>query len=311
MGLVVGVVDKGETEYLGMGRDRGEGTAPTPDTLFEIGSLTKTFTSLLFSIAIERGLVTPATTLGELRAEWRNQQLGSITLLELATHRSGLPRLPCDLHYADPANPYADYTEAELVASITDEVIAAHADCRPAAHPSREIAYSNWGAALLGFAIGTRAGLSYEAVLREWITGPLGMRDTVVALSEEQLRRMAQVHTRALLPTGRWTRQSMFGNGAIISSARDLATYAKALLGPARTPIAAAILRAQERQYQDIAYGWFLTPTGSIWHNGMTGGFASLFKAYVHKDLAVFALSNTALDIQCLIEAVEELQCTP
>jgi CubicO group peptidase (beta-lactamase class C family) len=308
-GAVIGIFDKGNISFLRFGRLATGKTAPDENTMFEIGSLTKTFTSLLFSIAIDKGLVKPETTLAEIHPAWASEKRGSITLLELSTHRAGLPKLPCDFHYRRISNPYIDYSEKELINSISDSVLAAHPECEISSHPSASIIYSNWGAALLGYALSVRTQLSYGELLKEWITGPLLMKDTVVSLSSDQKSRLAKGHTSKLRPTSLWGRSIMHGNGAILSTANDLMIYARAMLRADETPFASSIRRTQMRQYQYMAYGWHLTPKGSIWHNGMTGGFASLFKAYIHEDLAVFELSNTATDIGCLIEAVEELPC--
>ncbi|MFL5784339.1 MAG: serine hydrolase domain-containing protein [Bacteriovoracaceae bacterium] len=302
--LIVGIFNKGEVSFLSLGK-----SSPDSSTIFEIASITKTFTSLMLSIAIEKGYLQPDTTLGELRTEWKNEKLGSITLLELATHRSGLERLPCDFHYEDIENPYADYTEAELIASITDKVIGNQSDCKILPHPTETINYSNWGAALLGNAISAKVGLSYEEILKEWITGPLGMNDTVVSLSEDLKHRLIQGYHKNLKRAGHWSSLSMFGNGAILSSANDMMIYARAMLRPDETPFANAIRRVQTNQYQYIAYNWYMTPAGSIWHDGLNGGYSSLIKAYIHKDMSVFALSNTEREINCLIEAVEEIPC--
>ncbi len=303
-GAVVGILEKGKMKFLSFGGLK-------ENSIFEIASLTKTFTSLMLSIAIEKELVTPDTTLAEIRPEWEKSKLGKITLLELSTHRSGLPRLPCDFHYKDPKSPYADYTEDELVKSISDETIERSKDCEILARPTKESHYSNWGPALLGNALSVRSGLSYGDMLRKWITGPLGMRDTVISLSTEQRPRVIQGFDEDLSPTPLWERAGMYGNGAILSTPEDIMIYARAMVRPEETPFPKAIRRAQERQFKHMAYGWFVTRGDNIWHNGMTGGFSSLFKAYLDKDMAVFALSNTASEITCLIEAVEEIPCNP
>ena len=298
---IVGVYVKGNVQFLTYGNVR-----PDPDTIFEIGSLTKTFTSLIFAIAIEKGLVTPDTTLAELRPEWLGQATGNIRLIELATHRSGLSRLPCDLKITNPANPYADYTEAQLIASITDRV-----GCKFAAHPTQNVVYSNWGAALLGNAISAASKLSYGEMLKLWITEPLGMKDTVIKLSPEQRLKLAQGYNEQLKPAGLWDRQGLLGNGAIMSSARDIMLYVEAMLHPEKTSFPEAIKRVETLQYVFIAYNWFVTSAGSIWHDGMTGGYSSLTKVYLKKDFAIFHLTNTEAEVKCFIEAVEEIPCQP
>ena len=302
MGAVIGVYEKGETHFISFGKKGNDLPAPNKDTLFELASITKTFTSLLFAIAIEKKLVTTDTTLSMIRPEWAGQKLGRIKLLDLATHRSGLTRLPCDFFYNDSKNPYIDYTEGHLIRSITDAIISSSNECN-----IRENAflYSNWGSALLGHAIAYRAGSSYEELLKNWITTPLGMKNTIIRMTEEQSLKLAQGHTEDHVPTGVWDKSGMYGNGSIISSPADLMIYAKAMLYPDSTPLKAAILRVQRSQYSDIALNWFVTPGGNIWHNGMSGGYSSLIKVYLKRDKAVFYLSNSAVELKGLIEAAD------
>jgi serine-type D-Ala-D-Ala carboxypeptidase/endopeptidase len=321
VGAVVGVYDQGSIQFLSFGKKNKElPSAPDENTIFEIGSLTKTFTSLLFSRAIDLGLVTEDMTLAEIRPEWRGQVLGGITLIELATHRSGLPRLPCDLHFSDSNQPYADYTEAELINSISDEIISAVPKCMIEVNPTNSINYSNWGSALLGNAIAAQARSTYAEILRMWITEPLQLNDTVVDLSPEQNLRLAQGYSRALQPMGIWKRLSMFGNGAILSSAKDLGKYAHALLHPETTLIESSIRRVQIGHFNDgnrcIGLNWLITPADaywpeSIWHNGLTYGFGTMFRAYAEKDFAVWGLMNTEHEVNCLTAAVENFKCNP
>ena len=314
-GAIIGILDKGSVSYLSFGKKNLSNSSPIDEnTLFEIGSLTKTFTSLLFSIAIEKGLVTNETTLSEIRQEWKNQKLGQIKLIELATHRSGLPKLPCNLKFKDERYPYAIYTQKEFINSITDDVIA-HTKCEIKNHPSLEIEYSNWGTAILGDAIAKVAHSTYPKLIEEWITKPLNMKDTVVHLNQEQKTRLAQGYQMDLKPIGLWDRKTLFGSGSIRSTAKDLMTYAQAMLHPENTSIKNAILRVQKLQYSHdgfgIGYNWFVTPANNIWHSGMTGGYSSLMKIYFKNDFAVFSLMNTANEINCLIETVEMIDCNP
>lgn len=302
-GAVVGIYDKGESKFLFYG------TPAFENSLYEVASITKTFTSLLFSIAIEKGLVKPETKLSEVRPEWKNQKLGQITLIELATHRSGLSRLPCDFRYISEEDPYADYTEKDLINSITEKRLKNFKDCKINSHPTNEILYSNWGAALLGNAIAFKAKSTYGKILKEWITDPLELKDTVIDLDDDQRKRLLQGYNDKLKPTGLWNRKGMIGNGAILSTPRDIMTYARAMLKPDETPLAPAIKRVRTPQFHSIGYNWFFTKAGSIWHNGMNGGYSSFLKVYLHNDMIILYLTNTESEIKCFIEAAEEVPC--
>src|SRR5262245_10769648 len=186
-GLVVGVYDQGRTEVYGLGVISKEKTAaPDGTTIYEIGSVTKVFTGLLLAEAVTRGEVTLDTPLSKLlpsdvKPPKHDDQ--EITLEELATHFSGLPKLPANMPADTFANPYADYGRDKLFAFLNGY--------RLARTPGTAFEYSNLGAGLLGTLLSDKAGSTYEDLLRRRITAPLAMTNTTIALSAEQQRRLA------------------------------------------------------------------------------------------------------------------------
>ncbi len=315
VGAVVGIRFRGETKVLSFGELRvGSGVAPDAHTVFEIGSVTKTFTGLLLADAIENGRVKATDRLDSFRPEWKGAATSDIRLIDLVTHRSGLPRLPCNLHASDPRRPYADYSEDDLVGGLSDRAFGK--SCALGRHPSDQFAYSNWGFGLLGYVLSRASKSTYPELLRARVTEPLALKDTTYDLSEDQRRRLAQGYTEDGTESPLWDRKILMGNGAIRSTVTDLLQYGSAYLHPEKNaPLEPALLRAMTMQHEGtegrIAYAWMLTPTGSLWHNGMTGGYSSLMKVYRTRDLVVVVLSNTARDIKCVISAVEDLACAP
>jgi Beta-lactamase class C and other penicillin binding proteins len=159
------------------------------DTIFEIGSATKVFTSLLLADAVKRGEVALTDPVAKyLPAEVKVPERAGrkITLVDLATHTSGLPSVPSNLAPKNPANPYAGYTVQQLYDFLSTYQL------------SRDIGaqydYSNLGVGLLDNALSRRAGVDYETLVQTRITRPLGMKSTSIALSEEQKRRLASGH---------------------------------------------------------------------------------------------------------------------
>jgi CubicO group peptidase (beta-lactamase class C family) len=316
VGVIVGIYDQGKVQFLSFGEvERGSKKPPNETTIFEIGSITKTFTGLMLAHAIEEGLVNENDPISKFQSEWKNQNVSDITLEELVTHRSGLPRLPCNLHYTNPHLPYAEYTNEDLVQGLTNDSLSESLECSLQDHPSAEIEYSNWGFALLGYILGKKQGFTYPEMLDRQISKPLHLVDTTYALSSEQFKRTAVGYDSNGVETQLWDRQAMMGNGAVRSTAADLILYAKAFLHPDSTSLSAEIHRTIQVQPTDteqkIAYAWFVTPGGSLWHNGMTGGFASLMKIYLKKDFAIFYLTNTAHELKCVVETVENIPCAP
>src|SRR5215475_11747845 len=148
--LVFGVVDDGRSEVVAFGQLDG-GKAADGDTVYEIGSITKTFTATLLASAVLSGRLALDTPVGQLLPDFTIPSRGTkeITLGDLATQHSGLPRLPPDFMPADPENPYADYDAAKL-----KESLAAYKLPRD---PGAAYEYSNLGFGLLGFALAQSA----------------------------------------------------------------------------------------------------------------------------------------------------------
>jgi serine-type D-Ala-D-Ala carboxypeptidase/endopeptidase len=307
VGAIVALCHRGKTRFLSFGETRsGSGTAPDESSVFEVGSLTKTFTGLMLADAIESGAAQESDRLDTMRPEWKGAPSGDIRLIDLVTHRSGLAPLPCNFRPTDPKRPYAHYSEDELVRAL--------ATCPIETHPTNKIEYSNWGFATLGYVLSRARNVTYPELLRTRITEPLGLRETTYALSDAQQRRVAQGYDADGNATPLWDRSVMFGNGAIRSTAADLVKYGVAILHPENaSTLEPALRRVTRPQYGSggsrIAYAWFVTAKGSLWHNGMTGGYASFMKVYPAQDLVVMYLTNTARSLVCFVETVEDVAC--
>jgi serine-type D-Ala-D-Ala carboxypeptidase/endopeptidase len=192
VGLVVGVWVDGKPQIFGYGKvvtPVGE-VAPDGRTLFEIGSITKAFTGILLADAVARkevALDDPANKHLPIDLQIQSKSDVPITLLQLATHRSGLTVQPplIGLTAKNKENPYADYTRTKL-ARLTKEL-------KPNREPGEKYEYSNLGAGLLGHALATAAKAdSYDALVRDRICKPLGLKDTGEALTGGQKSRLAR-----------------------------------------------------------------------------------------------------------------------
>jgi len=223
-----------------------------------------------------------------------------ITLLDLATQHSGLPRMPTNFHPKNPANPYVDYASADLYAFMTKQGVARKSD------PG--FLYSNLGFGLLGNALAVRAGSSYEALLQNEVTGPLGLKDTVVTLSAAQQARFTPGHDGQHHPAHAWDLDALAGAGAIRSTAGDMLRYLEANLHPESLPggagpagtLPAALklqheLRADSLPGMKIGLAWLWNEEEQVfWHNGGTGGYSSYAFFGTKCDCAVVVLSNEA-----------------
>jgi D-alanyl-D-alanine-carboxypeptidase/D-alanyl-D-alanine-endopeptidase len=288
-GMVVGVYDGKEELFRGYGA--GE---PGADTVYEIGSVSKVFTGVLLAALVRDGVVKLDEPVEELLPEGAHvPSVGDrkITLVDLSTHTSGLPRMPDNFEPADPHNPYADYTPERMLAFL--------AHVKLARAPGAAYEYSNVGVGLLGWALARKAGKSYEDLLFDRITGPLGMKSTVVALTPELKARLAPGHDAALRPESNWDLPAFAGAGGIRSTAADMMRFLRANLEEG--PLSGTLAFAREVRYtppdanaQRLGLGWHISPAGIHWHNGQTGGYHSFVALDVKNRRAVVVLADTA-----------------
>lgn len=293
VGISIGVVQGGVRQAITYG-------TANPDSIFEIGSITKTFTGLLLARAVidkKIALEAPVRTL--LPPGTVSKPDGDeITLLDLATQHSGLPRMPDNFHPVDRANPYVDYHAANLY-----EYIAKRGVSR-STHPA--YLYSNLGFGLLGQALAHHAATTYPRLLKDQITGPLGMADTVISPSADQWERFLQGHSGSGQhnPVHVWDLDALAGAGAIRSTAADMLTYLEAQLHPEKYPALKPALEESHRLQiettpgREISLAWqFETKTGTFEHGGATAGYNSYAFFCPSGDYAAIVLINTGLNL--------------
>jgi CubicO group peptidase (beta-lactamase class C family) len=296
--IVVGVIDDDGRRVVAQGAQaRNHDRTLDGRTLFEIGSITKVFTTLLLADMAARGeaaLDEPVARLLPAGLALPERSGRQITLIDLATHTAGLPRSPLDTPGADWSNPYASHTVEQLYAFM--------ASVRLRRDVGSAFAYSNLGLGLLGHALALRAGADYETVIRERITGPLGMDDTAIALSADQKRRFAVPHDHDLEPVPAWDLPSIPGAGALRSTADDLLIFLAAQLGHVETPLhAAMVAQTRPRRPTDAEYvqsmGWRIesgTDGEIAWHGGATGGSRCFLMFDRARRAGVVVLTNAA-----------------
>jgi CubicO group peptidase (beta-lactamase class C family) len=265
-------------------------------TLFEIGSITKVFTGILVAEMAERGEVRLEEPVQDLLPKGvvvpsRNGR--QIRLVDLATHTSGLPRMPDNFAPADPTNPYADYSADRLYAYLRGHQLGRDIGARAE--------YSNLGAGLLGHALALRAGKTYEALVTERILTPLGMTSTRIVLSADDRARLAPGHNAAGREVPNWDLTALAGAGALRSSVDDLLKFVAANLRPPENILGRAIRashapRATMSETAKIGLHWIETTTRFgrtvVWHNGGTAGYRTFAGFDPDRDVGVVVLSN-------------------
>lgn len=276
---------------------------------FEVGSLSKALTGLLYADAVARGVVQPTTLLGDV-LPLRDCDAARVTLGSLATHASGLPRLPKGSQtitktlelWTRGTNPYGE----------TLEQLLAQAAQTPVGQVGRH-SYSNLGFELLGHAVASAAGTTYPELLRERLTAPLGMAGTYVTETLHDLRANAiRGRTRSGRARDSWVGEALAPAGAIRSTAGDLARLTEALLDET-APGAPALDPAEQFAGPAVRIGaaWMVQSRKGrdlTWHNGRTGGFASWWGLDRAARTGVVVLSGTSASVDRhgveLLEAV-------
>jgi len=302
VGVVVGIVDEQGSSVISCGKlDNGTDQEVTGDTLFEIGSITKTFTALLLQGMIERGemnLNDPVGTYLPKSVKMPEHKGKQITLLHLVTHTSGLPRNPDNPATKREEHPLENYTDEML-----NEFLSSYQLTR---NPGARFEYSNLGMGLLGNTIALKAGKRYESLLTDRICQSLKMNSTAITLNPELKSRFAAGHNEFGYGVPSCDFQSLMGCGAIRSTANDLLRYLSANLGLTRSSLTPLMQKTHVVHFQSmfrpssIGLAWFIAgePKGKniIWHSGATPGFCTFagFDKSQHRGVVVLSSSCDA-----------------
>jgi CubicO group peptidase (beta-lactamase class C family) len=300
-GLVIGVYQRGVRRIIAYGTAQ-------PDSIFEIGSVSKTFTGLLLAKMAAQGRTRLDEPVRELLPPGvvPKPTGGEITLVDLATHRSGLPGMPFNLNMGDKPNPGAHYNADDLY-----RFLARYGLDRP---PGAGFQYSNLGFGLLGTALANRAGVSFDELLKREVTDPLGMTDTAVWLSPAQQPRMIQAYDPRYRPVSAWGLDALAPAGAIRSTAADMLTYLEANLHPERFPgpLGAALKLAHQPQ-ADLAPGFRIglawandSQFGSWSHGGAISGYSTFAFFNPQQDAAGIVLLNQATTALMLSQILDQ-----
>jgi CubicO group peptidase (beta-lactamase class C family) len=317
--VVIGVVDENGSRVVNCGRmDNGTGQEVNGDTLFELGSITKTFTALLLQDMVERGEMKLADPVAlnlpqSVRMPTRNGK--EMTLLQLATHTSGLPLLPYNLDPKRADNPYADYTVEKLYAFLSSY--------QPIDDPGTKYEYSELGMELLGHVISLKAGTNYESLVVDRICRPLKMDSTRVVLSPELKSRLATGHDELGNSVPGLDFQTLAGGSGLHSTANDLLKYLSAILGLTPSSLTPLMEKTHAVRFQSMpkgvkmALGWAIIhyPEGRkfFMHGGATPGYTAflIFDKARRRGVVILSSSNDLGDTGYLGQLLLESEWQP
>jgi CubicO group peptidase (beta-lactamase class C family) len=301
LGIVVGIIEPAGQRIVSYGRYGSDDPRRVDvDTIFEIGSITKVFTGLLLADMVRRdqaSLADAAAKYLPASAAPAERQGKAITLRDLATHTSGLPRLPDNMAPGDPDNPYADYTVDQLYAFLSRYQLPRDI--------GSQYEYSNLGYGLLGHILAlnaSNAGAGYEKLLQSRIAEPLALDSTAITLSQVMKARLAGAHDQALQPVPHWDLKTLAGAGALRSTAKDMLSFLSVPLGYRKTPLAQAFAMMTTVRYPlaaatEASLGWVISEKDGeeiVWHNGGTGGHRAFIGYRPKTRTGVVVLSNAS-----------------
>lgn len=291
-GLALGILSGDETTIREYGR-------VAPDQVFPIGSITKVFTAALLADMVQRKEVHLEDPISRYLAPApkASRPAGpAITLEQLVTHTSGLPRLPRNLMpraLLNRANPYARYTAGHLQRAVARANV-------PSSRQHR-VVYSNYGFAVLGHVLSLVLDRSYEESVVERVCRPLAMNETVIRLPVELAPRQATGHGKSGRPVPDWDLRTFDPAGGLRSTVEDMLRFLAAHLHPEDAPIGPALELTQRPRraitpHDHIAMAWHVRRRGDrtvVWHNGGTSGFGSFCAFERQRSIAVVALYNS------------------
>ncbi len=292
-GIVVGLIDPAGRRLLAVAVDT--------DRVFEIGSITKVFTASVLADMMARGEV----RLGDPVAKYLPRSVHmparngrQITLLDLATQSSGLPRMPSNFTPRDSMNPYADYTVQQMYTFLSGYQLPRDIGA--------DYEYSNLGVGLLGHALALRSKTSYEQLVTRRILQPLGMHETAITLTPELKARLAPGHDAEGHVVANWDLPTFAGAGALRSTAHDLLIFLAANLDSTATPLSRTLWQTHGARHGTgdshlkIGLAWHIMERrvgNLVWHNGGTGGYRSFIGFDAARHIGVVILTNVNVTV--------------
>ncbi|MGB7497245.1 MAG: serine hydrolase domain-containing protein [Candidatus Acidiferrum sp.] len=302
VGIIVGLLDDNGARLISAGIS-GNPARPEVDdqTLFEIGSITKLFTAAALADAVARGALALDDPLSKF-LPLPPDSIGDRTLKQLATHTSGLPRLPSGFAWwsnllLHPRDPYANYSQHDLQVYLVT--------LKGKTLPRGVFLYSNLAAGILANVFDTREKTDYATLIAKRVTTPLAMSRTYLHIPPHEQPFLAQPHVKSLRPTPVWTMSALAGAGGLLSSMHDMLLFASAALA-ATPPLCASMLQPLAnagRSGRSVGLGWMLRTTEHYqvaWHNGGTGGSRSFLGLELNSRRAIVVLSNSAHSVDQL-----------
>ncbi len=302
--ILVSMIDGDSTYHFSFSGFKEDSKVIDENSVFEIGSVSKVFTSSIISVLVDQNILTYESLVNDcLNAEYRNPRLNSLKINDLVTHLSPFPKRPSGFgkKEKDPQNPYLNYTQEDLLEYYKEFVPKV----------KQEFNYSHVNYALLEQVIEFVTKKPYERILNEYIIGPLDLKNTFVSLSEDKVNSLVEGYDRAGRIARPWSFASFIGSEGLKSSASDLCQFIRANLKESDTFLDQILYENANIERLTnfnnniyIGKAWHILDHGKkydvVLHTGKTNGH-HCFLAYVKETkTGVVVLSNSALGAEDL-----------
>ena len=302
-GISLGIIQNNETTFYHYGETKKEtGNLPKNNTIYEIGSISKTFTGYLLAQAITSKKVNLDDDIRKyMVAKYPNLEFegNPILIKHLVNHTSTLPRLPENLDQQpnfDPENPYANYSKEMISMNLQNFQMKTQ--------PGIKQEYSNFGMALLGIILENVYRKTYSALLKNYISLPFKMKNTFENVPKNQKINFATGYNTSGLETKHWDLVNFVGAGGIKSNIEDMTLYLHENILEVNPNIILSHEVTFETEKQSSGLAWVINKTKDnntfIWHNGGTGGFTSFCGFIKEKKCGVVILNNSGNSVDNL-----------
>lgn len=295
VGLSVGIIYADKNSIYNYGETaKGNGKLPDANTIFEIGSITKTFTATLLAYFVDQHKISLSDPITNYLPDSvaKNIVLKEVSVQMLSNHTSGLAGLPDNFftEKTNQLNPYKNYTKEMLFTYLKD--------CKLKSKPGEVYAYSNMAVGLLGIILERISGQTYEQLVKTIICKPLKMENTIEHLSPIEKNNFVKVYNEAGNETPAWDFDALQACGSLRSTVNDLLKYVKANMKVGNDELSKAIQlthKVTADKSRKVGLGWHFANIGNseyLFHGGGTGGSSSFFAFNPEKKVAVIILSN-------------------
>lgn len=285
--LSIAIIQNGKTNYYGIIK-RNDTIKPIENQtkVFEIGSITKVFTSTVLASLVEEGKIKLTDKINSYYSFPFKDNI-NLNFKDLANHTSGLPRLPENLDLSNETNPYKDYGKTQIEEYLKNFLKLNNA---------KTYSYSNLGTGLLGYTLGISQKTSFQQLLQKKVFDKYKMKNSFVSPQNLNDKLVKGQDSNGEI-TSNWDWDALFGAGGILSTTEDLVKFANAQFNSENKELALTRKPTFDiKENMKIGLGWHLLKSKSgkdlVWHNGGTGGYSSSIALNTNDKIAVIVLSN-------------------